>query len=359
MKYIVYLTTNIVNLHIYVGVHKTENPEIFDGYIGNGINIFKSNSELRHPKIPFCRAVKKYGYDSFKRQTLKVFDTEEAALDLEAEIVNEEFIKRDDTYNITLGGGMPPKLNKVIYQYDFNGNFIKEWESSEQASKELNLCASSIGRSALYKRTSGNYLWSFEKYDMLDIAQYHIYKPKIPVYLYDNNKKYLRCYESMSECCRDLNVDLSRVQRGARLGNSVNGYYLSLTLSNNFIEPKFDNLVGTIHQYDIDGKYIKSYIDGKELKRLTGISEYEVNRSIKMGSVHKNSIWIRGQKLESVQSKREKVKTARKIGQYTKEGELVKIFNTLREARKEFPNVSKVLSGIANHCHGYLFKYMS
>lgn len=39
MKYIVYLTTNLVNRKIYVGVHKTENPDIFDGYLGNGLTI--------------------------------------------------------------------------------------------------------------------------------------------------------------------------------------------------------------------------------------------------------------------------------------------------------------------------------
>ncbi|MGN0966101.1 MAG: hypothetical protein ACI4OP_00695 [Candidatus Coprovivens sp.] len=39
MKYIVYLTENIVNNKIYVGVHKTENPDIFDGYYGEGVSI--------------------------------------------------------------------------------------------------------------------------------------------------------------------------------------------------------------------------------------------------------------------------------------------------------------------------------
>ena len=32
MKYIVYLTTNLVNNKIYIGVHQTDNPDVFDGY---------------------------------------------------------------------------------------------------------------------------------------------------------------------------------------------------------------------------------------------------------------------------------------------------------------------------------------
>jgi hypothetical protein len=39
MKYIVYQTLNKVNNKIYIGVHQTENPEIFDGYYGCGITI--------------------------------------------------------------------------------------------------------------------------------------------------------------------------------------------------------------------------------------------------------------------------------------------------------------------------------
>ena len=39
------------------------------------------------------------------------------------------------------------------------------------------------------------------------------------------------------------------------------------------------------------------------------------------------------------------------------DGKYIKTFKTVREARKEFPNVSKVLSGKANHCHNFIFKY--
>ena len=41
MKYIVYQTTSKVNNKIYIGVHKTENPDVFDGYLGNGIYIYR------------------------------------------------------------------------------------------------------------------------------------------------------------------------------------------------------------------------------------------------------------------------------------------------------------------------------
>lgn len=41
MKYIVYQTTSKVNNKIYIGVHKTETPDKFDGYLGNGVYIYR------------------------------------------------------------------------------------------------------------------------------------------------------------------------------------------------------------------------------------------------------------------------------------------------------------------------------
>jgi hypothetical protein len=36
-KYIVYETTNLINNKIYIGIHKTRNPEVFDKYLGSGV----------------------------------------------------------------------------------------------------------------------------------------------------------------------------------------------------------------------------------------------------------------------------------------------------------------------------------
>ena len=47
-----------------------------------------------------------------------------------------------------------------------------------------------------------------------------------------------------------------------------------------------------------------------------------------------------------------------KVGQFDGKGNLIKIFDSVRECRKEFGNVSRVLSGKVSHCKGYVFKYV-
>lgn len=105
-------------------MHKTEDPTIFDNYIGCNVKINHPSSYM-NPTTPFQFAVKKYGPKNFKRVVLKIFDTEEEAFALEAELVNLDFIKRKDTYNVSIGGngGRP---GKPIYQFDFNGTFLKK-----------------------------------------------------------------------------------------------------------------------------------------------------------------------------------------------------------------------------------------
>lgn len=88
----VYRVRNKINNKIYVGIHSTN--DLNDNYLGSGGAI---NS-----------AIKKYGREAFEKEILFVYDTEDKSLAKETEIVNEDFIKRSDVYNICLGGGKPP-----------------------------------------------------------------------------------------------------------------------------------------------------------------------------------------------------------------------------------------------------------
>ena len=93
MKYIVYKTTCKVNNYIYIGVHKTADPNTFDGYLGCGINI-KIPYTYEHAKTKFQQAVKEFGVSQFWRETLAIFDTPEEAYSLEEQLVNENFISQ-------------------------------------------------------------------------------------------------------------------------------------------------------------------------------------------------------------------------------------------------------------------------
>lgn len=98
---IVYETLDTTNNYIYIGVHKTANLE--DGYIGGGI-YNQENADKSNRNYKFINAVKKHGYSNFKRKILCIFKTYNAALILERLIVNEDFIKRKDVYNLKIGG---------------------------------------------------------------------------------------------------------------------------------------------------------------------------------------------------------------------------------------------------------------
>jgi hypothetical protein len=97
MVYILYKTTNLVSKKFYIGIHKQKNgidPSNFDGYFGSG-------------KI-LLQAIKKYGKKNFARETLFVFNTIEEAKEQEFKIVNKLFLMDENTYNLTIGGGVPP-----------------------------------------------------------------------------------------------------------------------------------------------------------------------------------------------------------------------------------------------------------
>jgi hypothetical protein len=88
MFYYLYEIRNTVNDKIYIGVHQTK--DINDGYMGSGTVINK--------------AYEKYGKDKFIKTILEYFDTREDMIDREKEIVTDDFLLREDTYNVRRGG---------------------------------------------------------------------------------------------------------------------------------------------------------------------------------------------------------------------------------------------------------------
>lgn len=87
--YIVYKTTNKINNKFYVGVHKTSDLDN-DCYYGSGKYLLAS--------------INKYGKWNFEREVLHIYHSERVAYKRESYIVNKEFLEREDTMNLKLGG---------------------------------------------------------------------------------------------------------------------------------------------------------------------------------------------------------------------------------------------------------------
>ena len=108
MFYYLYKITNNVNGKIYIGVHKTKNLD--DGYMGSGKRL-KSAKE-------------KYGIDNFSKEIIQFFSSIEEMFLAEANIVTDEFLAREDVYNLIKGGlgaGFDYINDNGLNLYGYNG----------------------------------------------------------------------------------------------------------------------------------------------------------------------------------------------------------------------------------------------
>lgn len=121
MRYLVYLTKNLINKKIYVGVHKQLDPTVFDGYLGSGKRIKYS--------------IKKNSIEGFSRTTLFDCDTEQEAYELESMIVDDAFISRADTYNLVRGGVGASDFGDKIYALGIGVHALTSEQLSAQGKK--------------------------------------------------------------------------------------------------------------------------------------------------------------------------------------------------------------------------------
>lgn len=103
-RFLIYKITNKINGMYYIGCHVTK--DINDNYLGSGNNITK--------------AIKEYGKENFVKEILFNFDNKIDMIRKEREIVNDDFVNKEENYNISLGG-ICNRINMVTVK-DKEGN---------------------------------------------------------------------------------------------------------------------------------------------------------------------------------------------------------------------------------------------
>lgn len=303
LKWIVYLTINQCNGKFYIGVHET-NPDVWDNYIGDGI--YKQSDAKKD--FPFHKAVRKYGYNNFKRTTLVIYPgTEEGkkqAFALETTLVNKDLLKSKQCYNVALGGhgGVNPDLLKRIYVFDLNGNYLRSFEKARDVAKFIN------------SNATGD-----EEYNIIKAIR--------------NN-----CLGTSSSC---------------------HGYYMSYKK-----EFQYNNqCITPVAQYTLSGKflrYFKSVIAAEEELHISNIWQ-AINKKGSSGGFqwrYYNGDQSDISTLINVKTKN----TQLPIKMINKESLEEKLYNSVSDCIKENPNLSasqinRVLKKIIKSHKGFIFKY--
>lgn len=99
MHYTVYLIINNINGMLYIGQHSTPDP--FDNYLGSGVYISMAHRE--------------YGRKNFTKEILFDYDNFDEMNDKERELVDKDFVGRNDTYNTIPGGTGSIKRTTGMY----------------------------------------------------------------------------------------------------------------------------------------------------------------------------------------------------------------------------------------------------
>lgn len=357
MKHILYCTINIKNKKFYIGVHQTETPYHFDGYLGNGCMINKPSSYNKGDTY-FKRSLLKYGVSNFYRITLYVFDTREEALNKEREIVNEELISSGTCYNTTLGGGDPPKKERKIYQFSLTGDFIKTWESSIYIKRHFdsNVQLHSI---ITNKRIFAGYYWSYEDHIDIESFQKNTKGGFIDQYLIDGT--FVRSFKSTAQAAQVLDIERSSITMSIfRKKPLLNFLFLK---SNENIEERLklleSNKIGkiSIYKYDKNGMFLKYYPSKvKAIRDNPGLSQHKLAKALSDGLLLLNCYWsnikVNNYLTDNLINKRTI------IGQYSISGELIKEWESVKECKKLYKNCLQVCNNRLKQCDGYIFKYI-
>lgn len=292
-----------------IGIYKIENKINKKVYIGQSVDIHKRwnahRSELTrgvHYNDYLQRSWNKYGSDNFEFSVIE--ECKEDELD-NREIYWIDFYKSCEEnfgYNSQIGGA-GDVLYRPVLQFDLSGNFIREWKNAREASMETETPQQGIYGSCIRK--------------------------------YKHSRKYIWIYKS------DYN------------GKESLQWYLK------------DQKTKNINQYDLYGKYIKTWKNNAEIKNTLGYSVSQcTNRAILCSHGY---IWLyTDDEIKSTEEYCYHVRHSlnficnKPFYKVDSNCKIIKEYNCLREAKEDGyieKMVNDCLKGLRKSAKGYVWVY--
>nr|QBM02810.1 hypothetical protein [uncultured archaeon] len=276
----------------------------------------------------------------------------------------------------------------AVIQLSKEGNFIKEWESIEEASKTIKIDRSSISRvcsDEINHKTAGGFMW---KYKNVEFTKNKTNKSPVKrkVNQISKNGEVIKTWNSLTEASISLGIATSSIvsvcsnYRNAKIaGGFIWKYFTDGDISVNLEKSSDPSTWKKINQFSIEGIFIKTWNSIVEIVNTLNIGSNQIsdvcaNRTCgkKVSKTAGGFIWkyyksgeeIKNLDLETVEYAKNKAKQkSKKVIQLTKDGIILNIWNSISEASKNTKAsrtaIPKVCSGKPKYktAGGFIWKY--
>ena len=363
-----------------IGIYKIENLITHKIYIGQSIDIKERWKMHRYPSTYLDPTKETYYYKlytAFREYGLENFNfsiIEECSQDK----LNEQEIywinyynSYYNGYNMTLGGdGINRPSEKKIYQYDRLGNFIQEFSNTREAAEKLNTSIGSIYCAICDHHLGAGYQWSYEKLEKMPFYENN----EDPVIAYDLNGNKIQLYNSIQEAARLTGDGWQLITTACKNKQYISGLYQWRYAKDFYNIDKIQECIyyspNAVNQYDLNGKFIKSYKNFNEiiielkLKDITNL--YACLK--KQQKSFNGYLWTYYNEPAPTPyiDKRMGHTTSsnkRQILQFTKNNELIQSYESAHEAARQINkpkcanHITECCQGKRKTCEGYIWKY--
>lgn len=221
-------------------------------YIGSSKNIYVRLKEHhnslkinKHYNVMLQRLYNKYGVGLFKYSVLEFCDNyierETYYIKILNPIINVDRNPQDNTKSQStkdkigkankgkLAGSKNPAAKK-IYQYDFDGNYIKEFLCATDAGFELDSNSDAISMAAGQRiKSSAGYMWRFTKSEKITPYIKRLDKPtKHNTIQQINNKNEIVVWPSIIKLANHLKVSIQSIHQAIKKNTPCKGFKIHL-----------------------------------------------------------------------------------------------------------------------------------
>lgn len=267
-------------------------------------------------------------------------------------------------YNMTPGGDGVRGINrKAVFQYDLNGNLIKEWKSLTDIQEELGYLKNNISHCCLGTNPSAyGYIWSYEKRENVIYKNKNFQKQK-KIYQFSKDMTLIAEWENLEYIENELGYNRSNISNCCRCeSKTAYGYIWRY-------EENLNNKVLLVSAQakkvlQLDKKYnlIAKFNSVSEAQRVTGIN----NISNCCKGKYKTAggyVWVYEEDYDKF-DKNEHIKECihiREVNKYDLNMKYLKTFRSVTEAARDVngatSHISLCCKGKSKTTYGYIWRY--